>query len=128
MILVCDDNQVSVSVTRAWLNAAGFQCVVHAFDPDIAYTILNPNRTSIKLLMTDLNFVHPKDTILKDGIKLIEFIRNAEVDSSSENPVYIIAFSGDKELENMAIRAGANVFFLKPLKKQQIVDLVKAHC
>ena len=84
------------------------------------------NYLRIHIILCDVYFLGDSKT--KDGVELVEMIRQFEVDVSSETHCFILAFSGDKSAEAKMIQSGSDVFLGKPLKRVQVINLVKSPC
>ena len=127
MIFVIDDNGISRTILRAWLVKAGFHshAVIELNDPSTAFRLLTTNYSQVQIILTDVYF--GGNSTIKNGVELVELIRAYERDISSEKPVYILAFSGSPEIASKIMAAGCDLFLPKPLKRQQVIDLVKSH-
>ena len=125
MILVVDDNSIARDVVTKYLTSAGFSCVLKLNEPGIAYRVFTSNQQSIEAIVTDVFFIRSSDPGIPSGCELVEMIRQYEKDVSADQGTFILATSGDSgQLQNL-MQAGADVFIPKPLKKQQVVDLIK---
>lgn len=126
MILLVDDSEQSLTILTKFLEKSDIHCIVRAKNLRVAFNIFEMNQERISVVLTDI-FIPTTDKNFQSGLELIRVIRDFERDFSCEEPVYIIAFSGLDEMESKAIAAGANVFLKKPIKRTQLVDLVKSH-
>lgn len=127
MILLVDDNKISRDIVRKWLENAGFHshAIVDATSGGLAFNVFMYNADRVQAVLTDVMFNETQS--IKDGVELVELIRQFEQDTSTEKPVYILAFSSDSKFAALILEAGGDMFLQKPLKRQQIVELVKAH-
>ena len=129
MIFVIDDNVIGRKLIRGWLEKAGFHshAIVEVENPTLAFRLLVTNYTQIQVVLTDVYFGEHPNLVLKTGEDLIQMIRTYEKDMSTEKPVFILAFSGDSSVSSKMMAAGADLFLPKPLKRTQVVDIVKSH-
>lgn len=105
-ILIVDDcDFISVPLEIALRCLDGFR-VVRAFDVPGACEVLDGHGQLFSAVITDLNM--PEGT----GYEFIGALRH----SVRHNSLPVIAMSGDgaPEAEQMALHAGANLFFCKP--------------
>jgi len=106
-VLIVDDELEIVDLMKTFLLRQGGYDVATASDGITA--LLEVGRTKPDLLILD---------IMIPGVDGIEVCRRIKGDSS--NRTIIIAVSGNAEHENDIIRAGADVFMVKPLDLERL--------
>jgi excisionase family DNA binding protein len=106
-VLIVDDEQEIVDLMKTFLLRQGGYDVATASDGISA--LLEVGRAKPDLLILD---------IMIPGVDGIEVCRRIKADSS--NRTIIIAVSGNAEHENDIIRAGADVFMIKPLDLERL--------
>lgn len=100
------------SVVRVYLMGRDFE-FVFAEDGERAMDLLRD--ASFDLVVADINM--PK----LDGIA---FTRQLRESSLAAKTVPIVLLSGDKSRRTEALAAGANAFLAKPLKRDELMDIV----
>jgi two-component system, OmpR family, response regulator RpaA len=106
-VLIVDDEQEIVDLVKTFLLRQGGYDVATASDGISA--LLEVGRAKPDLLILD---------IMIPGVDGIEVCRRIKADSNNRS--IIIAVSGNAEHENDIIRAGADVFMVKPLDLERL--------
>jgi len=106
-VLIVDDEQEIVDLIKTFLLRQGGYDVTSASDGISA--LLEVGRLKPDLLILD---------IMIPGVDGIEVCRRIKADSNNRS--IIIAVSGNAEHENDIIRAGADVFMVKPLDLERL--------
>ena len=128
MILLVEDNNIQRRFIRSWLEQTGVQrhAIIDAEWITPALEIFLCNQDYIKILLMDYFFTKQGDQF-KAGVDMIKIIRESERNASLEKGCFILGFSSDSRAASTMLAAGADMFLSKPLKKEQIVDLVTTH-
>ena len=106
-VLIVDDEQEIVEIMRVFLQRQGGYEITSAADGISA--LIEVGRTKPDLLILD---------IMIPGVDGIEVCRRIKEDATNRS--IIIAVSGNAEHENDIIRAGADVFMVKPLDLERL--------
>lgn len=116
-VLICDDDSGTRSVLRLWCETMG--CIVE--EADSGKYLLE----KVSKFKPDVAFI---DMVLPDmdGINCIRKIRNIE----KERPIKVIAITGKtyENYETKAIEEGADCFLLKPMRLDEISNVIHALC
>ena len=109
-VLIVDDEQVIVSVTKQILSKIGFEQIDHAFDAATALSMLFHKK--YQLVISDLR-MQPIT-----GLQLLRAVR--QDDQLRGTPFLLMTASHAPEPVMTAKLAGANAYLLKPFTPQQL--------
>lgn len=113
-ILVVDDSAIVRNLHSFMLRSAGYEVTEAVNGYEALELIMN---TQFNLIVADINM--PK----MDGYTLCEEIR--KVDNYKSIPIIIISTEAEAEDKIKGFKAGANLYLVKPVKQEEMVDNVK---
>jgi two-component system, chemotaxis family, chemotaxis protein CheY len=109
-ILVIDDEQVMIDLTRRVLGSIGFEQVDHALDGENALSLLRQRK--YQLVISDLRMK------LVSGLQILRTVRQ---DPDLRNtPFLLMTASLESDAVKAAKLAGADAYLLKPFTPRQL--------
>ena len=113
-VLVVDDSAIVRNIHSFMLKSGGFEVVEASNGYEAMEKLLESH---FDLIVTDVNM--PK----MDGYSLCEAIRKAE--KYVNTPVVIISTESEAEDKLRGFKAGANLYVIKPVKSEDLIQNVK---
>jgi len=119
-VLVVDDEASILKLTEIFLTRNGFNVITARDGEEALATFLNPENSTIDLIITDNNM--PR----MSGVELIQRVR----ETNSRIPIFLASgdfFGGlsEKETQSKAEEVGATVGIAKPFDIKEVVNLSK---
>ncbi|HHT9159203.1 MAG: hypothetical protein A3G70_07475 [Planctomycetes bacterium RIFCSPLOWO2_12_FULL_39_13] len=111
-ILIVEDERQTVDTLRDLFEHHGYETEV-ALNKHVALTILQERKMDIAIISTTVQEV--------SGIEILHDARK----TSPNLPVIMISNQKSKRLESSSVKAGANVFILKPLDSAFILQTIE---
>ncbi len=111
-ILIIEDERQTVDSLRDLFEQHGYETEV-ALNKHVALTILQERKMDVAIIST-----------IVQGVLGIEILHDARK-ISTNLPVIMISNQKSKRLESASIKAGANVFILKPLDNTFILQTIE---
>ncbi|KAI9103860.1 hypothetical protein DFS34DRAFT_590264 [Phlyctochytrium arcticum] len=125
MIIVLDDNLLTCRILKKYIKSLIPAACVLLFTTiwDAGeFAIINEDITHAFVDIKLGGKIDPISRYNENGLNFIIGVRTFEKESmiSGEDALHIIAISSDPNMEEIAIEAGSNEFFCKPITKQII--------
>ncbi|MFY8162219.1 MAG: response regulator [Candidatus Kapaibacteriota bacterium] len=112
-VLIVDDSPTVQNFVAMSLKTKGFD-TIKANNGEEALEKLK--LVDVTLVITDMNMPE------MDGITLVQRLRNSE--DYKDVPIIILSSLTDQEYVNNGLQAGANSYFFKPFKPNELVEEV----
>lgn len=113
-ILVADDSPLMRNMVSASLETAGYE-VLLAEDGQVAYDLARGQATDV--VITDVNM--PR----LDGLALISRLRS--LPAYKHTPILVLTTEISEEKRQIARKAGASGWLVKPFQPQQLLSVLK---
>lgn len=117
-VLVAEDNPINWMLVRALLGKLGHKAEL-AEDGHKAVSLTAQGAYDVVLM--DLHMPG------LDGLEAITKIRGADDEATAKVPIYVVSADVMPEAKEEALRAGANGFLSKPLKKQDLEAILRKY-
>lgn len=115
-ILIVDDDPVVVKALTIKLQAAGFDVLTAAEGADA----VNIARTqSPDAIILDINFPNDFSSVSWDGFRIMTWLQRLE--NVEQPPIYVISSGEAAKYEQRARAAGAQGYFQKPVKHDELL-------
>ena len=116
-LLVIDDNENLVSMIRNYFkNTKEVEVVLEAHDGEEGISLIDNKKNEFDIIVLDL--VMPK----KDGIAVLEYINNNEID---KKVIVLTAYNAQDMISKVAA-LGASYYMIKPFELKDLEDKVKS--
>lgn len=112
-ILIVEDERQTVDTLRDLFEQHGYETEV-ALNKQVALTILQERKMDLLILSTTVQENH--------GIEILQEIRKM----SPSLPAIMISDQKSKRVESSSIKAGANIFIVKPFDDELILQTVES--
>lgn len=113
-VLVVDDSQIALDVSRFTLTAAGYQVLTVTGGLEALEVM---DRNAVDLALIDINMPG------MDGYTLIEKIRADRI--LGEVPIVIITTEAEARDRQQGFDAGANAYLIKPVRPEEMIAQVR---
>ena len=113
-VLVVDDSQIALDVSRFTLTAAGYQVLTVTGGLEALEVM---DRNAVDLALIDINMPG------MDGYTLIQKIRADTV--LGEVPIVIITTEAEARDRQQGFDAGANAYLIKPVRPEEMIAQVR---
>lgn len=117
-VLVAEDNPINWMLVRALLNKLGHKSAL-AEDGHQAVSLSTSG--TFDVILMDLHMPG------LDGLEAISKIRGAEEKAISRVPIYVVSADVMPDAKKEALKAGADGFLSKPLKRRDLKAVLKHH-
>jgi len=119
-ILVVDDDAVVIKSLSIKLMANGFAVVSARDGADAVNDVRNQKPD---LILLDITFPTDVSSVAWDGFLIMEWLKR--LDEAATIPIIVITGGDREKYEPRAKAAGATAFFHKPIKHDELCELIR---